>query len=469
MAWKLPRAHYRFDENFPKRRLYLNILAEADEEEGARYQFGFLREDGSRDATEKHCWFRVSDIRAMQRSADIIRWTKEILPPDDLFDRALETLSLLYEVVHVKPMITYYEESSQKIDKVLHIFIRMNSGGTPLSYSDLLLSIAVAQWNYLDARKEIQDLVDDLNRIGRGFNFSKDFVLKAGLMLCDVDVVFRVANFNKANMDMLEARWPAVKQAIMLTVKLIDRFGFGRDNFSAANALLPICYHLYISSHGDSFLTSTGYSPDRKAIRQWLIRSLLKKGTWAGGGIDGLLMALRRIMRMSGAADFPIDNIMDVMAERNKSLVFTDEEIEDLADMRFTDRRVFFLLSLLFRFVDLAQHFHVDHIFPRARFSTDDLEGAAIPEEKHQTYWEMMDGLPNLQLLEGSKNTEKQTTLPSDWLNNLTAGDPEARQAYIDRHLLDSLPAGLSEFQKFYEARLKRLEERIRKVLGVNR
>ena len=39
----------------------------------------------------------------------------------------------------------------------------MNSGGTPLSYSDLLLSIAVAQWSKLDARQEIHGLVDELN------------------------------------------------------------------------------------------------------------------------------------------------------------------------------------------------------------------------------------------------------------------------------------------------------------------
>ena len=469
MAWKLPRAHYRFAENFPTRRLYLNILAAADEEEGTRYQFAFLREDRPRDATDSECWFRVADILAMLRSADITRWVRDHPPPDDLSDRALETLLLLYEVVHVKPMITYYEEPSQDIDKVLQIFIRMNSGGTFLSYSDLLLSIAVAQWNHLDARKEIHDLVDELNRIGRGFDFSKDFVLKAGLMLCDVDVVFRVANFNRANMDTLEARWPAVKQAIMLTVKLIDRFGFGRDNFSTANALLPICYHLYRSGHGESFLTSTGNCPDRKAIRLWLIGSLLKKGTWAGGGVDGVLMALRQVMSTSGSDEFPADHIMDIMAGRNKSLDFTDEEIEDLADMRFTDRRVFFLLSLLFPVLDLAHHFHVDHIFPRARFSEHDLKGAGIPEEKHQSYWEMMDGLPNLQLLEGAKNTEKQAALPIDWLNKDMGGNPVARQAYIDRHLLGAVPAGLSEFELFYDARLERLEERIKDVLGVNR
>ncbi len=467
MAWKLPRAHYRFPQNFPTRRLYLNILSEADEEQGARYQFAFLREDRPRDSSENECWFRVADIRGMQRSADVIRWIGDNAPPDDMSDRALETLSLLQEVVHLKPMITYYEELSQDIEQVLQIFIRMNSGGTFLSYSDLLLSIAVAQWNHLDARKEIHDLVDDLNGIGRGFNFSKDFVLKAGLMLCDVNVVFRVDNFNRANMDILEASWPDVKKALLLTVKLVDRFGLSRDNLSAANALLPIAYHLYRADHGDGFLTHTSYRQNREAMRLWLIRSLLKQGTWTGGGVDGVLMALRQAISKNGSADFPIDSVMRVMSGRGKSLGLTDEEIEDLADMRSADRRVFLLLSLLFPFLNLEHHFHVDHIFPRARFSKDDLNAAGIPEGEHRSYWEMMDGLPNLQLLEGSKNTEKQTMIPSNWLDKHTGGNPVVRQAYIDRHLLGAVPAGLHEFKDFYEARLECLEERIREVLGV--
>ena len=41
-------------------------------------------------------------------------------------------------------MIAFYLEKEQDLDKVLNIFVRMNSGGEPLSYSDLLLSIATA-------------------------------------------------------------------------------------------------------------------------------------------------------------------------------------------------------------------------------------------------------------------------------------------------------------------------------------
>ena len=69
--------------------------------------------------------------------------------------RANRTLDRLHRIVHVEQCVAYYEETSQNLDRVLNIFIRMNSGGTTLSYSDLLLSIAVAQWETKDARHEI--------------------------------------------------------------------------------------------------------------------------------------------------------------------------------------------------------------------------------------------------------------------------------------------------------------------------
>ncbi len=120
---------------------------------------------------------------------------------DDALRSAFAMLDRLYRVVHTDPLIHYYEETGQDLERVLNIFIRLNAGGTVLSYSDLLLSVAVAQWKQVDARAEIHKLVDELNRIGTGFDLSQDFVLKAGLMLADIaSVGFKVENFTSTNM-----------------------------------------------------------------------------------------------------------------------------------------------------------------------------------------------------------------------------------------------------------------------------
>ena len=134
----------------------------------------------------------------------MLKWLTDRGLSTDQLNQAFETLNTLYEVIHTKPWVFCYEEKAQDIEKVLQIFIRLNNGGTVLSYSDLLLSVASAQWEKLDARKEVHSLVDDLNSIGGGFNFPKDFVLKAGLMLNDLNIGFMIRNFNRENMGKLE-------------------------------------------------------------------------------------------------------------------------------------------------------------------------------------------------------------------------------------------------------------------------
>lgn len=150
------------------------------------------------------------------------------------------------------------------MDTVLQIFIRVNSGGTILSYSDLLLSIASAQWKELDARKEITDFVDEINSIGYGFNVNKDFVLKASLVLSDFrDIAFKVDNFNKTNMLKIEQNWQTIIKSVALAFQLVASFGFSRENLTSNNAVIPIAYYLMTIGNPPSFVTSTSTTSNR--------------------------------------------------------------------------------------------------------------------------------------------------------------------------------------------------------------
>jgi len=67
--------------------------------------------------------------------------------------------------------------------------------------------------------------VDEINRTGGEFNFDKDFVLKTCLVLCDFkDIAFKVDNFNRSNMLLIEQRWNEIKDALRLTVSLVSAF-----------------------------------------------------------------------------------------------------------------------------------------------------------------------------------------------------------------------------------------------------
>ena len=464
MAKKLPYRWWNSSDAFPKRVLALDLLAPPDpDEEGSRYTFEFVNEDriGSEDA---RLWFRVSDIMSYSTTnpaPDMLDWISDLGLDTERQRLAFRSLNRLHQAICVEPVVAYYEEKSQDIERVLNIFIRCNSGGTPLSYSNLLLSIAVSQWDTLDARKEVHGLVDEMNRVRAGLLFNADLVLKAGLMLTDIaSVGFRVENFTRENTVILEENWPNIRQALLETVELTDSFGFDSRTIQATNSLLPIAYYLYKKGAPRNFETSDHYLDDRKIIRGWLTRSILKEsGIW-GSGLDTLLTALREVIRNSAGSEFPAAELRRVMAQRGKTLDFVGEEIEDLADMRLGDQRIFALLTMLFPHLESRDGSDIDHVFPKSKFTPNRLKAACVADEQIEAFRDCCDRLANLQLLDRSINQEKRATLPADWLD-VHCLDDQARQNYCDRHLLGDVPREITEFTDFYSIRRQKLRERI--------
>ncbi len=461
MARKLPYKRWNSRDAFPERILALDLLASPDpDEEGSRYCFEFIDEDrvGVEDA---RLWFRVSHILGMKAGPAMLNWLMQHgLDPEQL-SRAYETLDRLHRAIRVDQVVAYYEEESQDIERVLNIFIRCNSGGTPLSYSNLLLSIAVSQWENLDARREVHGLVDEMNKVRPGLLFNADFVLKAGLMLSDIaSVGFKVENFTYDNMAILEENWPNIRQALMETVELVDSFGFDSRTLQATNSLLPIAYYLYKKGAPRDFETSDHYLQDRTIIRGWLTKSILKEsGIW-GSGLDTLLTALRKAIHNSDGSEFPAANLRYIMAQRGKTLDFVKEEIEELADMRFGDRRIFPLLTMLFPHLDSRDGSDIDHVFPKSRFTQTRLRAAGVNEDLFNEFRDCSERLANLQLLDRSVNNEKRATLPSNWLD-IHRPSPEAREIYCDRHQLGHVPEEITGFMDFYSERRARLLNQI--------
>ena len=467
MAVKLPYKWWSSEDAFPQRFLALDLLAPDErDEEGSRFAFDFVKE-AQLGRYEDRLWFRVSDIVGMSSGPSMLRWLLQRDLDEQELSRAYDALDRLHHVVHTEPTVAYYEELNQDIEHVLSIFIRRNSGGTTLSYSDLLLSIATSQWRTLDARKEVHRLVDELNQIGPGLGLTKDFVLKAGLMLTDIaSVGFQVRNFTQANMEILEENWQKIRDALIETVQIVTGFGFNANNIRAASALLPIAYYVYRIGAPTNFDTHSSYENDRKSIRGWLTRSILKaSGIW-GSGLDTLLTALRDVIRDVGDRGFPAPEMRRVMAQRGKSLEFSIEEIEDLADMAIGDRRTFGLLALLSPFIDLQHHqFHIDHIFPKSRFTRKRLHDVKIAIEDVDVFMDCVDRIANLQLLDGPSNIEKQATLPAEWIE-AKYPDEEARRHYCERYLLGHVPGEMPGFLEFYEARRARLQDRISELVN---
>lgn len=453
------------DDAFPEKNLYLNLLGKPDVEEGTYYQFNFLTLNKATESNDSQLWFLVSRIMNEDLD-DLTDELDELIEDKVLLKQARNNIRLLYRTIHDKPLISYYEEENQSLERVLNIFIRMNSGGTPLSYSDLLLSIAVAQWSKLDAREEIHNLVDELNATGDGFSYSKDLVLKAGLMLSDIGSVgFKVENFNKTNMEILESKWEAIKDSLRLATNLLSSFGFNGQNLRADSAILPIAYFLHYKQHRNSYLSKSEFAEDRESLRLWLVKSLLKaSGIW-GSGLDTLLTGIRNVIQSSESTSFPVLEIESLMISKGKSLKFEEEEIEELADLEYGNKRTYALLSVLFSGFDFSHHFHVDHIYPKSLFNKSNLRKENLDEERIELFQKLVNQLPNLQLLEGTINNEKRQKMPAVWYSKLWSDDT-ARALHLERQAITFLPETLSEFDEFYKQRRELLISRIKQVLN---
>ena len=318
----------------------------------------------------------------------------------------------------------------------------------------------------LDARREVHGLVDEMNKIRKGLLFNADFVLKAGLMLTDIaSVGFRVENFTRENMATLEENWPNIHQALLETVELVDSFGFDSRTLQATNSLLPVAYYLYQRGAPKDFEVSDRYIGDRRVIRGWLTRSILKEsGIW-GSGLDTLLTALREVIKNNGDREFPAENLRRIMAQRGKTLDFGDEEIEDLADLRAGDRRTFPLLTLLFPDIGSRDGSDVDHVFPKSRFTPGRLKSAGVEDEQIRMFITNSERMANLQLLDRTVNNEKRATLPAEWLD-IHCPTEQALQTYCERHQLGDVPREVNEFMDFYEARRENLRKRISRLIN---
>jgi len=462
LAVKEPNKWWNNPKAFPVKKLYLDLLHEPiPGEEGAIYRFEFLTDERGAALTSGEFWFPVNRIFGMaEQSEPMVYLAEQGLGNTTC---AVKSLYRLQAMVHNALVMSYYEEESQDIEKVLNIFIRTNSGGTVLSYSDLLLSIATAQWES-DARSEINTLVDALNVTGLGFNFSKDFVLKAGLMLSDIaSVGFKVENFDRDNMKKLESNWSQVAETLRLTARLIASFGLSRDTITADSALLPVAYYLHTRRCDDGYMTSKVEAEDREIVKHWLIRSLIKPGIW-GSGLDVLLTALREVIRNT-TGKFPDESLEREMRARGKSLTFTQEEVEELADMKYGSRDLFGLLTLLFPFVDTRNQFHIDHVFPSAVFHARKLKQLGLSKDEVERLQDSKDRLSNLQLLGGPDNQSKNDQMPAKWIAETYKKDEE-RKDYISRHMLDGVMTDLSGFEAFFKGRRQRLLERIVVVLN---
>ncbi len=280
-----------------KQRLFLNLLKDPriepdDGETGLRYGFSFLEKTPADSGSER--WIKVGKILEFDGDDKFYTFLDEEtekLPGSTtksqiiLFRRNLERL---YRAVWKEEIVSYYSEHDQDYDRVLDIFVRANDAGTPLTKSDLLLSMVTSKWGGVNAREEIYGFVDRLNNNFQSRNnLNKDVIMKSCLVLCDLPVQYKVDNFSNANLNLIQTKWTQIKQSIETALNLVNMFGIDGATLTSANALIPIMYYFMrnqdISLRGSATLDVQ----NARAIRVWLSAALFNNAF--GGQSDNII------------------------------------------------------------------------------------------------------------------------------------------------------------------------------------
>ena len=472
-AYKLTYKRWDNPQAYPKRKLYLNLLT-ANGEPDSTYKFLFLTEAEVKEANSAvdengqavDFWFPVGEILNFKQEYEVNTYliknklTSHSDPNKAMF--ANEALFKLFTAIHRKETISYYLEESTELDKVLNIFIRVNSGGTPLSYSDLLLSFATAQWQDKDARESINEIVDELNEIGRGFNLTKDMVLKTCLVLGDFpDIAYKVDNFNATNMLVIEQKWDDITASLRLAVELIASFGFSRENIQSNSALIPIAYYIQTIGNASNFVDSAAYEEDRKKIKKWFIASQLLHAF--SSAPDGLLKPLREII-LRNPGGFPYQQIVDRFKGTNRDISFSDDSINNLLYTKYGSGDILLVMSILYPWADLKNHFHIDHMFPKSLFTRKRIQKLGVPENQIDFYIDNVNYIGNLQLLEELPNKEKNNTEFKTWLEQHYA-DADKLKAYREKHYIPNVGVEFTNFEEFFLEREKLLVKALKAAL----
>ncbi|MDD6170301.1 MAG: DUF262 domain-containing protein [Lachnospiraceae bacterium] len=469
-AYKISHKRWDNPQAYPARKLYLNVLGESEDSD-LTYDFRFLTDSEVKsmnaqkdpNGNSAYFWYKVGDILDVKEEYEV----NDILIDNNLnahpnFKFANKALFKLFTVIRKNQTISYYLEESTELDKVLNIFIRVNSGGTTLSYSDLLLSFATAQWQQRDAREELNKFMDEVNMIGRGFNVGKDIILKACLVLSGfTDISFKVDNFNRSNMLVIEQNWDELTTAFRMAVELISSFGFSRENITSNNLIIPIAYYIKSIGNPSNFIASSNYAEDRRLLKKWFIASLLNRVF--SFMPDGLLKPVRTIID-ENPGSFPFDKIANYFRGTNRDIIFTDDIIDNLLQTKYGTGDILVVLSVLYPWADLKNNFHIDHIYPKSKFTPKKLEKNGIPADKIDFYIENVNFLGNLQLLEATPNEEKNNKDFDEWLKE-TFTSPDQLKAYKEKHYIPDVDLSFGNFEEFLMEREKMIVAALKKEL----
>ncbi|MDO5978696.1 DUF262 domain-containing protein [Flavivirga spongiicola] len=425
---------------YEEKQLFLNLKYIPNEENpDDNYKFEFIKKDSVPKTDKSNYWFRVGDILNF-KIEEILEYQTE----NELDNSATKVLLKLKSAFCQDMLISYFEETEKNLDKVLKIFIRVNSGGTQLSYSDLLMSILTANFS-TDIRDLMNKFIDSVK--DKGFKvMGRDQVLKTCLLLTESNHIFQLKNFSKSNINKIEENWVKITDTIFKAIKLLKEFGYA-NGLSSGYILSIVAYYLFKKDN----ITNEDKIQLLSFVRNAQITSYFTTS------LDGKLEVVAKILRSSENFE-EINN--KLASSKVQPLKISSEDIEGFIHYQYGNPAILPILQILYPNLDYKNStFHIDHIYPKSKFKVKNVE-------LDQDYVSEANFLYNLQLLQGEENIAKKAKDPELWLNEYYSSNKEQVKSYKERNYIKpefNLEWNkISEFDKY---RTEKIKAKLKEIL----
>jgi Protein of unknown function DUF262/Protein of unknown function (DUF1524) len=451
--------------SYEGRELYLDVLSGANASpEDIRFRFAFRPKDPA-----QWPWVRFKDIISITNKLDpqiaqeIAKQSPESLTPSGS-EKVLLNIARARKEFVGDDIVTFQEldgidnPDTYKLDDIVEIFIRANSGGTKLGKSDLLFSLLSASWD--DADGEMEALLERLNQ--GGFEYDRDFVLKSCLTVLGKGARYEVEKFRDGKTkEEIITEWEGIAAAIKdvrdwVVAKTYIRNGKAMPSYQA---LIPLIYFRY--HHPEKFKTAGG-------LQEYLLRTLIT-GSF-GGSPDNLIDKVVRCIQ--DAKDFVLPDVFGVIRADGRSLELTPEV---LLDQCYGSRTIHLFFNLWYKDFDYSPASdengpQVDHIFPQSLLKTvKDINPDSGKRNLLHYRAEQRDQIANCMLLTAEENgfSNKTDTPPVEWFAPGRFASKEQRDRYMALHLIPDVPElwQLNNYDEFIKARKTLLKEKFKYML----
>ena len=447
--------------------LYFNVLSGEREKEDTKFEFKFLN---SSKAKMVDGWIKLKDIVFDNRTSYVIanelikkinsERVKKLM--NELSEREINLIHNNISLVinqfcnSNNPIISYTELDSvdnpeiYTLNDVVEIFIRANSGGTPLSKSDLMFSLLTANWE--EVEEDLTNFLEELN--GTAFAFGRDFVLKTSLILIGAGAKYDVMKFRKEkNLEELQNNWDEIKKSIKEIKDFLCKYTFIRDDKALPSylALIPLIYFNY--RYPEEWKQA-----NKEKLAKWLTRVLLT-GAFSGSS-DTLLDAL--IRKIDERGDFDISAINAEIMNRGRTISISEDS---LLDTYYGDKKLYLIFALWYQDVNFKPAYEgnlpwIDHIFPQSKLKEIKEINPETGRKIMKYKWWDRDQIANLMLLSAEENRDEKKDKPlEEWLKDK---DDE----YLEVHLIpkDKELWKIENFEKFIEERKKLIVNKFKKM-----